>query len=277
MSRPDKEKRRRVKRSYKAEERKALQEALSLSEEALRELRSHLEREFALGNVCDHSAHRTEQWLASRMIEPGPVVEALIQEFGVVCDCELLANVRPDLIFSSRVVMAAERLPSQSIGAASVSADALAARLASAPKPWRRSESRPSALVSLALGKKSDGPAFSLLRCGSSPVEFPQWCRRRWEILHARRWRVAGADPTSDWARYGFRESSVEVVTLAGLRADAITIRSPRRTEAYQWWRFNAHGEERVIELETEVGRLDGDRRELLRLLTTVLGELPGC
>lgn len=84
-----------LKKMWKQQERAAQVAALPLSASELRALFDSLDRELDQ-RACDHTRRIAHGWLAERGVDPDPVF-ARLQSRGGFCDCEILANVEPEI------------------------------------------------------------------------------------------------------------------------------------------------------------------------------------
>ena len=89
--------RRDARRAYKQAERGSAHEAMVLAEAQLSDLLDYLDDHVAEAG-CDHTLRFTEAWAGERGIQPSALVRS-VQQFGGYCDCEVVANVEPELIF----------------------------------------------------------------------------------------------------------------------------------------------------------------------------------
>jgi hypothetical protein len=89
--------RRDARRAYKQAERGSAREAMVLDEAQLSDLLDYLDDHVAEAG-CDHTLRFTQAWASERGIQPSALVRS-VQQFGGYCDCEVVANVEPELIF----------------------------------------------------------------------------------------------------------------------------------------------------------------------------------
>jgi glycerophosphoryl diester phosphodiesterase len=92
----EKARRRALKASFKADERRAARELLPLTREQLEALFGELDRQLA-GSSCDRTLRFTRAWADAvgvdfAALEPG------LRDSGGYCDCEVF-NLDPDAIF----------------------------------------------------------------------------------------------------------------------------------------------------------------------------------
>jgi len=70
---------------------------MMLDEASLIALVEHVDAALALQG-CDHSLRATRTWALSHAHDPD-LLAASLAHFGGYCDCEVAANVRPEVIF----------------------------------------------------------------------------------------------------------------------------------------------------------------------------------
>jgi hypothetical protein len=95
----DAERKRELKRAYKEQERARAGALMPLEADELESLLDYLDEQGA-ERRCDESLALTIAWAAENDVEQEPLVAAL-GEFGGYCDCEVLANVDPDVFRQS--------------------------------------------------------------------------------------------------------------------------------------------------------------------------------
>ncbi len=277
MARPSKGERKRLSQASREQERAAREAALPLSHESLMDLRGDLSREFDLGQVCDHSCRLTREWLGARAIPEEPVLDALL-DLGAACDCEVLANVQPADIFGVQRAPASMPPPRPSKPKLPSAYEDRVMAL-TPQRPWRIVQTHPGVLLTLRLGKSSSGPTLSLLDPGaSSNDDLVAWCRARWESLHRRRWQrargetddEAAARAVAEWSQYEYSASPPTQFSVGDAEGVTVTVSSPRRTDAYQWWILKLPSGTRALEFETEPTRVQNDRRAVHDLIASV-------
>jgi hypothetical protein len=94
---PDKERRKQLRDAYKNAERAAREALMTINYEQLEDLLDYLDEKLS-GEPCDHTTRHSEHWAQSHGVEWPGLAEGL-QEFGGYCDCEILMNVEPDMVF----------------------------------------------------------------------------------------------------------------------------------------------------------------------------------
>jgi hypothetical protein len=93
----DEQRKRELRRQYKARERAEARRRMCLHSDQLNSLLSYLgEQLFGLGIACDHSLDRTRIWAEQEGLDPEAILES-VRAFGGFCDCEVVYNVRPGL------------------------------------------------------------------------------------------------------------------------------------------------------------------------------------
>ncbi len=93
----DEERKRDLKRAYRAQEHAAARTAMTLDEGLLVRLLDHLDAGLTTG-ACDHTLRLTRAWAAENGVDADALAGSVAQ-FGGYCDCEVLANVDPEAIF----------------------------------------------------------------------------------------------------------------------------------------------------------------------------------
>jgi hypothetical protein len=93
----DSERRRELKRIYKAKEKAAARAAMLLDEVRLDELLEHLDEQLP-EQGCNRTLRLTRAWAVEHRIDAN-ALETSLAHFGGYCDCEVLANVEPEAIF----------------------------------------------------------------------------------------------------------------------------------------------------------------------------------
>ena len=94
MTISDDDRRKELKRQFKARERADAEARLPLEKSDLADLFDHLDERLT-EDECDHTLRQTEDFLAKRGLNPALIVPWL-RESGGCCDCEVLANVEDE-------------------------------------------------------------------------------------------------------------------------------------------------------------------------------------
>ncbi len=81
---------RKLKKAWKARERRRARKQFPLPDEVLGQLFAAVDAA-VLQHGCDHTARHTDAWLDTKQIDRGPVITWLA-EHGGYCDCEVVAN-----------------------------------------------------------------------------------------------------------------------------------------------------------------------------------------
>jgi hypothetical protein len=93
--RPNKGRRKEILRRLRLDERAANRAKLILSQQELEALHEYVEVRLEIDG-CDETPRFTAAWAVERGRPVEPLFASL-QEFGGYCDCEVVANVSPDL------------------------------------------------------------------------------------------------------------------------------------------------------------------------------------
>ncbi|MFF7633359.1 DUF2695 domain-containing protein [Kitasatospora sp. NPDC008050] len=94
MTSSEKDRRKALRDSYKAQQKQDEWESLGLDRDQLDALLEHLEDRLS-DQDCDHSLRHTQAWVNSTGLDWDTVKSGLASAGGY-CDCEVLANVDPD-------------------------------------------------------------------------------------------------------------------------------------------------------------------------------------
>ena len=97
MDSPDKELRKLFRDAYNEAERAPRAALIAVDHGQLEELLDYIDEQLG-EEPCDHTTRHAERWAESRGIDWAELAEGL-REFGGCCDCEILLNVEPEVIF----------------------------------------------------------------------------------------------------------------------------------------------------------------------------------
>ncbi|MEV4132206.1 DUF2695 domain-containing protein [Dactylosporangium sp. NPDC049742] len=97
MGSAEKERRRQLKNAYKNAEQAARSALMPITEQQLESLVAFVD-ERVVAEGCDHTARFAEHWAELHSVDWDTLEEGL-HEFDGYCDCEIVMNAGPDVVF----------------------------------------------------------------------------------------------------------------------------------------------------------------------------------
>jgi hypothetical protein len=252
------------KKLWRQAELSAARAALPLSDDALRSLFESVHRGLEQSR-CDNTLKLTDAWIASRGLDRGPIV-AWLEHQGGCCDCELgnaaehwqetLARPAPGPL-PGRREKRAPLAPSPTLFEDAVLSLPLPG------KPWKiQRPASPGALLELRFGDARVRLLDSGDRCDEA-----SWCRNRAITLIKDSLDLSADDADAYWTKYAMNVSDPRAHTQGAMSGRVYRAGSASRTHFFLWWIVDLPGGARVVEVESEMRRGEGDWREANKML----------